>query len=194
MEGGKQMNRQDEPEGKAKKDKAGIAKQLRQSKPAQPPVSEQQRRVGLIRQLMIANKARGNPRDFVVITHAKQILDVSGVYELKTRLPDDLEPGSHVWVRGVRNDREIVAAAIVIEDHVIREDKEHVMIRDEPRTKEWLLPREDIHPLPLMMNPMLIHKKRLDFYLGERWADVFWNGKLKRRRSKPRARLIRKIN
>lgn len=158
------------------------------------PKSERDQRLRLISGLMEDLKAKGNPRNHIVITHARQILDVSGVYEIRCELPQLLEEGNHVWVRGHVNDREVVSSAIVIEDYVRRktEDGEQVcvMLRDEPRTKEWLVPREDLSPLPLTMNPMLIHKRDLDQFLGDGWSDVFWNHKLRMRRAHPKSRII----
>jgi hypothetical protein len=169
------------------------------------PKSEQDHRLRLISELMFDRDMKGNPRDHVVITQAKQILDVSGVFELRYSLPDPLVEGNHVWVRGhTSSGREVVAAAIVIEDHVEREvegendeDKwvqDCVMIRDEPRTREWLVPRVDCSPLPLTANPMLVHKRNLDALIGKGWSEVFWNSKLRRRRAKPKTSIIRKLN
>lgn len=156
-------------------------------------VSERGRRIQLITSVMIANKEKGNPRDYVVITHGKQILDASGVYEIQAKLPDEMPPESHVWVRGYVKGKEIVASAIVMEDNIDVDGVAHVMVHNEPKTKEWLLLRGDLSPLPLTMAPMLIHKKRLDFYLGEGWGGVFWNQKLSRRRVKPRRKFIRSV-
>jgi hypothetical protein len=176
----------------ARKRKAGPT---RKKAPKDPPptVSERGQRINLITQVLVANKEKGNPRDYVVITHGKQILDASGVYELKAKLPDEMEPESHVWVRGHTNGMEMVVSAIVMEDNVDVDGEPHVLIRDDPKTKEWLLPRADLSPLPLTLTPMVIHKKRLDFYLGAGWAAVFWNAKLNRRRAKPRLKLIQTV-
>lgn len=174
--------------------KRGPTKPKKREQSKSPPVSEQQRRFGLIKEILESNKEKGNPRDYVVITHRRQILDVSGVFEIKAELPDEMEPGNHVWVRGYVNNHEIIASAIVVEDNIEVDGKMHTMLRDEPRTKEWLLDRDELSPLPLTMNPMLIHKRKLDFYLGEGWADTFWNFKLNRRRAHPKTRIIQKIN
>lgn len=184
--------------GKAKRKSHKKRKGPTKAKPpkeSDPPVTQEQYRLKLIKDLIVANKVRANPRDYVVITQARQVLDVSGVYEIQSVLPDPLEEGNHVWVRGhTSSGREVVAAAIVIEDHVIREttegEQDCVMIRDEPRTKEWLVPRVDLSPLPLTFTPMLLHKSKLDNYLGEGWADVFWNFKLRKRRASPRMRSV----
>lgn len=179
---------------KAKKTKRGPTPRKKPEENKTPPVSEQQRRLRLIKEILISHKTRGNPRDYVVITHRSQIMDVGGVYEIKAKLPDKIEAGNHVWVRGYVNQREIVAAAIVVEDNIDVDGKLHTMLRDEPRTKEWLLDRADLSPLPLTMAPMLIHKRRLGFYLGEGWAGTFWNHKLNRRRAKPQTRIIQRLN
>ncbi len=163
--------------------------------PKDPPpiVSERGRRIQLITQVLVANKEKGNPRDYVVITHGKQILDASGVFEIKAKLPDKMAAGSHVWIRGNVKGKEIVASAVVMEDLIDVRGIPHTKVCDEPKTKEWLLPRCDLSPLPLTMTPMIIHKKRLDFYLGKGWGDVFWNGKLNRRRAKPRRKNIQTV-
>lgn len=186
---------------RARKKPKGKPTQAKRPEPKSktPPKSTQEHRLRLITELMFDREMKGNARDFVVITQAKQILDVSGVFELRYSLPDPLEEGNHVWVRGhASSGREVIAAAIVIEDHVERETEDGVqdcvMIRDEPRTREWLIPRADCCALPLTANPMLIHKSKLDGFIGEGWSDVFWNAKLRRRRAKPKARLVGKTN
>jgi hypothetical protein len=191
--GQKRKRRKPKPKGPTR------AKKQEALKPGEEPpaVSEEQRRYRLIRDLMRDHKRKGSPRDHVVITRMIQILDISGVYQVRASLPSDLAAGNHVWVREYIDGRETARPVIVVEDHVIQEGEdgpqEMVMVRDDPRTKEWVVPRFECAPLPLTMNPMLIHKSKLDHYLGEGWAEVFWDHRRKRRRVKPTARVIQRI-
>lgn len=161
--------------------------------------SHQGYRLKLITDLLRERKIFGHPRDHVIIVQGHQLLDVSGVYEVKATLPDPLQEGNHAWIRGNASDgTEVVVAVLIIEDHVKStidgKEVDCVMVKDEPRTKEWLVPRSDLSPLPLTMRPMALHKRDLDDYLGDGWSNVFWNAKLKRRRSRPMTRILGKMN
>jgi hypothetical protein len=145
--------------------------------------SPEKQRLNAIREYMEQYNVKGNARDFVVILNAKTIYDVSGAYEIKAALPDPIEAGNHVWVRGMSvDDKEVIASAIVKQDHYDSNGVDSVLITDE--YKEWVVSREDVRALPLCMTPMLIHKSKIHKYLGDDWGETFWNNKLKMRRSR----------
>ena len=148
-------------------------------------MSEEQRRLELIQGMMKHRGVKGNPRDYVTITQAAQIMDVNGKYCIKCRRPENREPENHVWVRGFNSEGgETVTIGVVVEDGYGSEGKQ-LLLRDDPRTREWVEERDHCSPLPLTLSPMLIHKRELGTYLGDRWRETFWSLKTDARRAKP---------
>jgi hypothetical protein len=159
------------------------------------PRSEQQRRLQLIERLMRDQGNKGNPRDYLIVTQGRQIMDVSGVYDVRAELPEVLEPGNHVWTRSSNEGKEVVELAIVVQDRAQLDgyDGPVVLVRDEPRTREWPILRAELSPLPFTMAPMLIHKRSLRKYLGDRWGEVFWDESMRHRRARPALRRLMRV-
>lgn len=136
-------------------------------------------RLEQIWKMMESKKIKGNPRDFVVVVGRNLLIDRSGVYEIEAQFPSKLEPGNHVYLNLIKKGIESVITLIVVEDK-----GEDLLIRDVKNTFTQLIRKTEVYPLPLPKSPILIHKKKLDFFLGPSWKKRFWNQKLKRRKNR----------
>lgn len=129
-----------------------------------------------IRAMMKSDKRRGNVKDFVILAHHATIYDNDRYYEVRARLPDQLEPKSHVYVYD--RDGELVPASVV------RVDEEGAIWLTFGNG-EFKVTRAECYPTAIPRTPKLVHKSRLARYIGDRYSSMFWNKTLNKRVVRP---------
>jgi hypothetical protein len=128
-----------------------------------------------IKSLMCEQGVKGDPKKHLVLSRWCQILDKSGIYEVKLEPPSrPLKCGTLIYAIGRSDSPELVPVQ-VLEDWCDR-----VWVKGTDVDVEYWVHFDDVHFTSIPLNPKVIHKSELWKYIGKQAAAEWANKRRKR--------------